>query len=91
MINDIQLSLLYIARMINLDSIRNENNKEHNEKWLYIPNHSYRILTIGGSRLGKTNALLNLIKEKNYIDKIYLYAKDLSEPCWKKPLELKCI
>ena len=32
---------------------------------------------------GKTNALLNLIqKQDNYnlIDKIYLYAKDLSEP-----------
>ena len=32
---------------------------------------------------GKTNASLNSIKEKdsdNPIDKIYLYAKDLSEP-----------
>ena len=27
-----------------------------------------------------TNALLNLIKEQDDIDKIYLYAKDLSEP-----------
>ena len=35
---------------------------------------------IGGSRSGKTNVLLNLIKEKNYIGKIYLHAKDLSEP-----------
>ena len=35
---------------------------------------------IGGSGSGKTNALLNLIKEQDYIDKIYLYAKDLSEP-----------
>ena len=34
----------------------------------------------GGSGLGKTNALLNLIKEQDDIDKIYLYAKDLSEP-----------
>ena len=41
--------------MINLDSITNENNKEHNEK-------------------------LNLINEKDNIDKIYLHAKDLSEP-----------
>ena len=37
-------------------------------------------MTIGGSRSGKTNALLNLIKEQDDIDKIYLYAKDLSEP-----------
>ena len=66
--------------MINLDSITNENNKEHNEKWPYIPDHPYRILIIGGSGSGKTNALLNLIKEQDDIDKIYLYAKVLSEP-----------
>ena len=66
--------------MINLDSITNENNKEHNEKWPYIPDHPYRILIIGGSGSGKTNALLNLINEQYNIDRIYLYAKDLSEP-----------
>ena len=66
--------------MINLDTIINENNKEHNEKWPYIPDHPYRILIIGGSGSGKTNALLNLIYEQNNIDKIYLYAKHLSEP-----------
>ena len=33
----------------------------------------------GVSGSGKTNALLNLIKEQNDIDKIYLYAKDLSQ------------
>ena len=32
---------------------------------------------IGGSRSGKTNALLNLINNEPDIDKIYLYAKDL--------------
>ena len=66
--------------MINLDSITNENNKKHNEKWPYIPDHLYRILIIGGSGSGKTNKLLNLIKEQDYIGKIYLYAKDLSKP-----------
>ena len=66
--------------MINLDSITNENNKERNEKWPFIPDHPYRILIIGGSGSGKTNALLNLIKEQDDIDKMYLYAKDLSEP-----------
>ena len=66
--------------MINLDSIINENNKEHNAKWPYIPDHLYRILIIGGSGSGKTNTLLNLINKQKDIDKIYLYAKDLSEP-----------
>ena len=47
--------------MFTLDSIANENNKEHNKKWSFIPDHPYRILIIGG------------------IDKICLYAKDLSE------------
>ena len=66
--------------MINLDHITNENNKEHNEKWSYIPDHPYKIMIIGDSRWGKTNVFLNLINKKNDIDKIYLYAKDLSEP-----------
>ena len=65
--------------MINLDSITNENNKEHNEKWPYIPDHPYRILIIGGSGSGKTKSLLNLMNEQSDIDKIYLYAKDLSK------------
>ena len=66
--------------MINLDSITNENSKEHHEKWLYIPDHRYRILIIGAFGSGKTNTLLNLIKEHDDNDKIYLHAKDLSEP-----------
>ena len=66
--------------MINLDNIINKNNKEHNEKWPYIPDSLYRILIIGGFRSRKTNALMNLINEQDDIDKIYLYAKDLSEP-----------
>ena len=61
--------------MVNLDSIPNENNK----KLSYIPDHPYKILKINASGSGKINALVNLINEQDYIDKIYLYAKDLRE------------
>ena len=40
--------------------------------WPFISNHPQRILIIGGS-------LLNLIKDQNDFDKIYLYAKELSK------------
>ena len=43
----------------------------------YIPDHPYRIIIIGGSGSGKTNALINLINQQNGIDKVYFYAKDL--------------
>ena len=61
--------------MTNLDSITNENNKEHNKKWPYILDHPYRILIIGGSGSGKTKALINLTNEQNEIDEIYLESK----------------
>ena len=62
--------------MINFDDYTNENKTKHNLKWPYIEDHPYRILIIGGSGSGKTNALLNLINNQPDIDKIYLYAKD---------------
>ena len=40
------------------------------------------ILIIGGSRSGKTNALLDLIRNQPDIDKAYLYVKD--------PYKAKC-
>ena len=62
--------------MINFDYYTNENIIEHNSKWPYIPDNPYRILIVGGSGSGKTNALLNLINNQPDIEKIYLYAKD---------------
>ena len=65
--------------MLNLDNIisnKNTSSSEHN-------NWPFRMLIIGPSGSGKTNALLNLIQNLNEttpVDKIYLYAKDLSEP-----------
>ena len=58
--------------MINFDDYVNENKTEHNEYWLFIPDHPYRILITGGSGSGKTNVLLNLIEIQPEIDKIYL-------------------
>ena len=39
--------------MINFDDYINENKAEHNSNWPYIPDHPYRILTVGGSGTGK--------------------------------------
>ena len=49
--------------MINSDDYTNEIKTKRNLDWPYIPNHPYRILIIGGSGYGKTNALLNLINK----------------------------
>ena len=62
--------------MINFGDYTNENKIEHNSKWPYIPDYPYRILILGGSGSGKTNASLNLPNIQPDIDKIYLYAKD---------------
>ena len=59
--------------MINLDSVTNENNKEHNEKWPHIPDHPYWIIIIGAFESSKTNALINSINEQS----------DLREPKYK--------
>ena len=66
--------------MINFDDYTNKNKTKHNPNWPYIPDHPYRILIIGGSGSGKTNALFNLISNQSDIDKIYLYPKGVYEP-----------
>ena len=65
--------------MINFDDFSNENVIEHNSKWPFIPDHPCKILIIGSSGSGKTNALLNLINNQPDIDKVYLYVKGLYE------------
>ena len=70
----------YITKMFNLDDITNESNREHYKKWSFIPDYLYRILIIGSSGSRKIKVLLNLIKEQDDIDTIYLHAKDLGEP-----------
>ena len=65
--------------MINFDNYTNENKTEHNLKRPYIADQPYRVLIIGSSGSGQTNALLNLVNNHLDIDKIYLYAKDQYE------------
>ena len=55
--------------MFNFDFVTKEDKKEHNLNWPEIPDHPNRILIIGGSGSGKTNALLNLINDELDIDK----------------------
>ena len=60
--------------MLNLDNIVSNKNENKENNW------PFRMLIIGPSGSGKTNTLLHLINNLHPIDKIYLYAKDLSEP-----------
>ena len=55
--------------MFNFDYITKQDIKEHNPNWPKTPDHPHRILIIGGSGSGKTNALLNLINHEPDIDK----------------------
>ena len=51
----------------------------YNLSWSYTSDHPYRMLTVCGSGSGKTNVLLNLIKNQRLdIDEIYFYVKN---PC----------
>ena len=57
--------------MFNFDYITKEDMKKHNPNWPEIPARPYRILVVGGSVSGKTNALLNLTNNEPYTDKIF--------------------
>ena len=62
--------------MFSFDYITKEEIKELNLNWPQIPDHPYRILTVGGFGSGKTNVLLNVINHQPDIDVIYLHTKD---------------
>ena len=62
--------------MISFDEAVKENIKKLNSNWQQIPDHSYRILIIGGSGSRKTNSSFNLVNNQSDIDKIYLYVED---------------
>ena len=67
--------------MFKFDDITKERITAHNPIWPEIPDHPYRILKLGGSVSGKTNALLNVINHEPGTDNIYLY--------WNDPYEAK--
>ena len=74
-----------VVKMINYDDVTKENINEYNLNWPQIYDLPYRIIIIGDSKSGKTNTLLNLIKQQGddsytILDKTYLYAKDSYEP-----------
>ena len=77
--------------MINYDDVTKENIHKHNLNWPKITDHPYRILIIGVSGSGKTNALFHLIKQQDNddysIDKIYLYVKDPYEAKYQYPFK----
>ena len=56
------IKFLQHTKMFNSEVFRNE---KHNLKYPYIPDHPYRMLIIWGSGSGKTNVLLNLIKQQD--------------------------
>ena len=49
--------------MINFDGYANENKTQHSLKWPYIPDHSYRILILGGYRSGKSKFIIKFNKQ----------------------------
>ena len=58
---------IFRVKILRPESV-NDNKTEQNEKWPYIPEHPYRIIIIGGSGPGKTNALINLINEQKRLE-----------------------
>ena len=58
--------------MINLDNIVNDNNKRHNEKWPYIPDHPFRILIIAGSGSGKKHITSFNKRTKRYGQNLFV-------------------
>ena len=65
--------------MIDFGYITKQNLKVHYLIWPQITHHLSRILIIGSSRSGKTNALLNLIIHKLCTEEMYLLCKDSYE------------
>ena len=83
---EIIILLVFHSKTHFYKAITNKHNKDDDKKWPHI------MLIIGPSGSAKANALLDLIQKQDngsLIDKIYLYAKDLSEPKYQFSIK-KC-
>ena len=64
-----------MQKCLTLIILQKEYIKRHNPNRSKIPDHSYRILIIGGSGSGKTKSLLNLLNYQPDIDKFFYMVK----------------
>ena len=68
--------------MVNFNDVTKEKIVQissNSSNWLQIPNHSQRIIIIGGSGSGKTSSVFSLINQQRDIDTIHSYTKDPHE------------
>ena len=54
---------IIIVNMTICDKITDRKYMQHNNKWLQVPDHQYKIFISGGSETGKSNTFRNLIYE----------------------------
>ena len=73
--------------MIDIDNYVDENKNWTKWQMAIYTGSSAQLIKIDVSGSGKTNALINLINGQNDIDKMYLYARDLSEPKYEYLIE----
>ena len=65
------------------DFIDPKNKIKYVQKHFLMAKHPYRILIIGGTGSGKSNLAYNIIFNLTSFNKIYVYAKDLTEDKWE--------
>ena len=65
-----------------------EGSKNYKQLLPYMPSNTFRMLICGPSGCGKTNTLMHMLYKLLFFDKIYLYAKNLEQPKYRKLLEI---